>query len=447
MSNFKKLSTMESNIKVTFWLNMTKKNAQNQIPIYLRVWYNYEHFTKTTGLTTKLSDWDKKSQKVKGISEAVNTLNNQLDAIKIRIFQIINQLSISGKPFNIMTIKKFLDGNEASQVTLMRLMEEHLKEMQKLKGQDYTQSTIIKYTNTKLRLQQYIKYKYRRSDIYLYELNHSFISDWIVFLKNKYENSTTTCYKHFQRFTRVIKKAINYGYMEKYPFGDYKIRMPKKRIEYLTQDEIDRIEQTDFKVARLNTIRDIFIFCIYSGMAYAEVESLTPESIVQGIDGDLWLNIIRKKTHKNYQVPILEKAMEIIQKYRAHPLCIKKGRLLPVPSNVKYNAYLKEIADIAGIKKYLTTHLARKTFASTIMLGNGVNIAVLSKILGHASIQVTLDSYASVVDELMLRNVKDLKEKLNPPKERFIITEVTDINDVLSAHDNLINKAQNENMN
>jgi len=438
---------MESNIKVTFWLNMTKKNAQNQTPIYVRVWYNYEHFTKSTGLSTKLSDWDKKAQRIKGNTEAVNIQNNQLDAIKVRIFQIISQLTVSGKPFNIMTIKKYLDGNDASQVTLMRLMDEQLKEMQKLKGKDYEQSTIIKYTNTKLRLQQFLKYKYKRSDIYLYELNHAFISDWIIFLKNKYENSTTTCYKHFQRLTRVLKKAISYGYMEKYPFPDYKIRMPKKRIEYLMQEEIDKIEQTDFKVARLNTIRDIFIFCCYSGMAYAEVEALTPQCVTIGVDGDLWLNIIRKKTKKHYQVPILPKALEIIKKYKSHPLCVKKNRLLPVPSNVKYNAYLKEIADVAGIKKYLTTHLARKTFATTIMLTNGVNIGVLSRILGHASIQVTLDSYASVVDELMLRNVKDLKDKLNPNKDRFIITEVTDINDILSAHENLINDAKNQNLN
>lgn len=209
---------MESNIKVTFWLNMAKKNAQNQTPIYVRVWYNYEHFTKSTGLSIKLSDWDKKAQRIKGNTEAVNTQNNQLDAIKVRIFQIISQLTVSGKPFNIMTIKKYLDGNDASQVTLMRLMDEQLKEMQKLKGKEYEQSTIIKYTNTKLRLQQYLRFKYKRSDIYLYELNHAFISDWITFLKNKYDNSTTTCYKHFQRLTRVLKKAISYGYLEKYRF-------------------------------------------------------------------------------------------------------------------------------------------------------------------------------------------------------------------------------------
>jgi integrase len=188
----------------------------------------------------------------------------------------------------------------------------------------------------------------------------------------------------------------------------------------LTQEEIDRIYQTNFKVERLNVIRDIFVFCIYTGLAYAEVESLTPDNITQGMDGELWLNIHRKKTKKDYQVPLFPKALEILDKYKNHPLCLKKGKCLAVPSNVKYNAYLKEIGDIAGIPKNkpLVTHLARKTFATTIALTNGMNIGVLSKILGHNSIKVTLDSYGTIIDELMIQNVRELKEKLSSKQEK-----------------------------
>lgn len=340
---------MESNFKVTFWLNLTKKNSLNLVPIYVRVSFNYEHFTKTTGLIIKSTDWDKKAMRVKGMGSDVNVVNNKLDGIRLNILKIINQLTIAGKPFNLQTLKKLLDGDDANQMTLIRLMDEHLVEMKKLLGKDYEQATIIKYANTRLRIEQFLKFKYKHGDIYLYDLNHAFITDWITYLKNKFGNSTTTCYKHYQRLTRVLRKAINYGYMEKHPFPDFKIRQPKKRIEYLSMDEINRIEQTDFKVDRLNNIRDIFIFCCYSGMAYAEVESLTPDNITKGMDGELWLNIVRKKTKKNYLVPILPKPLEIIEKYKKHPLCLKKDRLLPVPSNVKYNAYLKEIAEVAGV--------------------------------------------------------------------------------------------------
>lgn len=148
--------------------------------------------------------------------------------------------------------------------------------------------------------------------------------------------------------------------------------------------------------------------------------------ITKGIDGELWLNIHRKKTKKEYQVPLFPKALQILEKYKSHPACVKKGKCLSVPSNVKFNAYLKEIGDIAGIPKSkpLVTHLARKTFATTVALTNGMHIGVLSKILGHNSIKVTLDCYGAIIDELLLRNVKELKEKLSSKKDAPVISHL-----------------------
>ncbi len=402
---------MESKLIVKFWLNRSKKNTNREHPIYLRVRYNKEFFIKSSGFYTKPRNWDNKAMKFKGGGNEAYLVNNQLETIKMNVFRIFNQLSILGKEFNVNKIKKSLEGNDTNQISLMRAFNEHLAEMEKLRGIDYERSTITKYQNTKLRIKQYLKQKYKSKDIMLNELNFSFISDFEVFLKDEFRNSTTTCYKHYQRFTRVIRKAIQKGYLEKYPFNSYTIRMQKKQIEYLTMEEVNRIEKADFKIDRLNFIRDVFVFCCYTGLASAEVSSLTPENITTGLDKELWLNILRKKTKKHYQIPLLPKALKILEKYKNHPGCLRKGFLLPVPSNVRYNAYLKEIADIAGINKNLTTHLARKTFASTIMLANGVNIAVLSKILGHSSVQITLDSYATVVDELMMNNVKMIKGK------------------------------------
>jgi len=406
---------MENNIKVTFWLWKTKKNSKNLTPIYLRVTQNYEYFTKATGISIPAGDWDKKAMRIRGATPEVDTDNSTLDSLKVKILQIANQLNLSGKPYNIHTIQKTLEGTGISQLTVMGIYDEQLREMNKLKGKDFAPATIIKYKNTQLRLKQFIKYRYHRGDLYLYELNYQFMSSFEAFLKQKFNNTTNTCYKHYQRFTRVIHQAMHKGYIDKYPFENYKIKLQKKKIQYLTQEEIDRIYQTNFKVERLNVIRDIFVFCIYTGLAYAEVESLTPDNITQGMDGELWLNIHRKKTKKDYQVPLFPKALEILDKYKNHPMCLKKGKCLAVPSNVKYNAYLKEIGDIAGIPKNkpLVTHLARKTFATTIALTNGMNIGVLSKILGHNSIKVTLDSYGTIIDELMLSNVKELKEKLS----------------------------------
>lgn len=430
---------MLTNIKITFWINRTKKNSKNLVPVYLRVAHNYENFNRATGIRIPAADWDKKAMRIRGATQEALTANATLNSLKVKVLQIINQLNVSGKPYNIHTIQKILDGKEISQLTVLKIYDEQLAEMKKLKGKDYTAATIIKYANTHLRLKQYMKFKYHRSDMFLYELNYQFISGFEAFLKQKFNNSTTTCYKHYQRFTRVIHKAMHKGYIEKYPFENYKIKLPKKRIQYLTQEEIDRIDQCDFNVERLNIIRDVFIFACYTGLAYAEVEALTPDNITKGMDGELWLNIYRKKTKKEYQVPLLPRALEILEKYKNHPQCLKRGKCLPVPSNVKFNAYLKEIGDIAGIPKSkpLVTHLARKTFASTVALSNGMNIGVLSKILGHNSIKVTIDSYGAIIDELMLRNVKDLKEKLSTKKKQEV---EKNSNSSSTAHDELLYK-------
>jgi integrase len=298
----------------------------------------------------------------------------------------------------------------------MSIYNEYLKFMEKLRGKEYSQSTIIKYRNTKLRLGQYLKKNYKRTDIYLYELNYEFIQNWEVFLRTQFDNSNTTCYKHYQRFTRVVRWAMKKGFLDKYPFNEYRIKLGKKKVEFLTMDEINLIDERDFQVERLNVIADIFVFCCYSGLPYTEVANIAPENIIQGIDGEPWLDIVRQKTKKDYQVPLLPRALEILEKYKNNPVCLKKGKLLPVPSNVKYNAYLKEIATICGIHKHLTTHLARKSFSVSVMLGNGVNVGVLSKTLGHSSLRVTIDAYSNILDKLLIQDINMVRQKLKSEK-------------------------------
>ncbi|MDF1576521.1 MAG: site-specific integrase [Bacteroidales bacterium] len=418
---------MDSNVKITYWLYKTRTDKISKLcPIYLRVRNNNSFFTKSTGLSVRESDWDKKLKRVKGKSAEAESINSQLDGLRHKIMQITNQLTIKGKPFSVELIKKHMEGKEEHQMTLMKVYDEHLRQMKRLKGKEYQQPTIIKYANTRLRLSQFLKFKFRRSDMFLYELNYDFMKGFEIFLRERFDNSTTTCYKHYQRLTRVLKIAMQKGYLDRHPFPAYRIRMPKKKIEYLEREELDRIECTDFKVERLNVIRDIFIFCCYTGLGYAEVASLSLDDLVTGADGEKWLNILRKKTQKPYSVPVLPKAYEIMDKYLEHPLCRKRGRLLPVPSNVKYNAYLKEIAVIAGVKKHLVSHLARKTFATTIMLANGVNIGIVSRLLGHANVQVTLDAYGEYNDQLMISQVGMIREKLAANNDEFRLVKMED---------------------
>jgi hypothetical protein len=125
---------MENNIKITFWLNRTKKNSKNLVPVYMRVTQDYDHFVKATGIQIPAGDWDKKAMRIKGSIQEVVTANVTLDSLKVKVLQIVNQLNIGGKPYNIHTIQKTLEGNDISQLTVMRIYDEQLTEMKKLKG-------------------------------------------------------------------------------------------------------------------------------------------------------------------------------------------------------------------------------------------------------------------------------------------------------------------------
>jgi site-specific recombinase XerD len=196
------------------------------------------------------------------------------------------------------------------------------------------------------------------------------------------------------------------------PFIQFSVRLEETKRVYLSREELDRLEKKMFRIKRLEQIRDFFIFSCYTGYPYSEIEKLTPEDIQTHFDGSKWIITSRTKNDIQSNVPLLAKAEEMIEKYKNHPDSIMKGKLFPIPSNVKYNAYLKEIADVCEIDKNLTTHVARHTFATTITLSNDVSIETVSAMLGHKSIRTT-QIYAKVVEEKVSNEMNKLKEKLN----------------------------------
>lgn len=184
----------------------------------------------------------------------------------------------------------------------------------------------------------------------------------------------------------------------------------------MSAEELEAIENKEFKIARLAEIRDIFVFSCYTGLAYADVWKLTPEQITIGIDGEKWIHTYRTKTKVRSNVPLLPNAIEILEKYKKHPECVYSGRLLPVRSNQKMNAYLKEVADLCGINKELTFHIARHTFATTVTLTNNVPIESVSSMLGHKSIKTT-QIYAKVVEKKVGADMQTLKAKMAAQKK------------------------------
>lgn len=402
---------MRNNVKISFQLLKSKANTLRQNPIYMKIFFHGKGTRISTGHYVLGSEWDKKRKKVKGITDQAHAINESLDSLKAQVTMIVNKLVLDGVPFNIHTIKNRLSGKENKNITLLHGCDLYLSMMKGL-PLEYAKPTLIKYSNTKLRLSEFMRSKYNRTDLFLYELNLDFIRDFEIFLKQTFENSQTTCYKHYQRFTRMIRYCQQKGYLQKYPFDDYKIKLPKKQVEFLTVEEIKKIEETHFEIERLEIVKDLFIFSCYSGLAFMETSNLTEDNLYIGNDGEVWLKMMRQKTKKEFKVPLLPQALKIIEKYRDHPLSRKRRKLLPIPSNQRFNAYIQEVGDICGIKKKLHHHLARKSFSVSIALANNVPIESLSRMLGHASVAVTLQAYASITDEKISEDFKNLRKRL-----------------------------------
>ena len=400
------------NVKLSFWLRASAKNSKRQSPILLHIFTDYDRVQYSTGFWVIESSWDEKHQKVKGKSEEADTVNDGLAALKARARQVANELIVSGKPFNSYTIRDKLKNGISKSMSLMQAFDERLNQMKALEGREYAKTTIVKYTNTRDRLKEYISKKFKRNDIELYELDYEFMQGFDMFLRTEYKNNNVTIYKHWQRFSLIIKLAIQRGFLDKYPFGEYRVRLDKKPVEFLTYDEILAIENKVFELPRLQLVQQLFLFSCYTGFAYKELENLRPENIVTGVDGYPWIQMVRQKTKREFKAPLLPMAIDIVEKIKTLPVHKRPGYLLPVMSNQKLNSYLKEIADACGIKKKVVWHMGRKSFAISIILRSNISIETLSSLLGHNSIKITADFYTKITDEKISNEVSGLRDTL-----------------------------------
>lgn len=402
---------MHQTVKSSFWIVKAKKNKTRKCPIYLRIKLGDSISMLSTGYYVLPSQWDKRQKRLKGNSNENLVVNQALSSLKTEVLKTVHQLQLEGRQVNSHILKDRLKGKDKKTHTLLKAYKDYLKHMKELVGTEYTQPTLIKYKNTHIRLKEFIRKDCGRNDIHLFELNYDFMQRFIDFLKTAYGNSQTTCYKHYQRFTKVVRVLMRKGYIDKYPFEGYQIKLPKKKVQFLTIEEINQIENTEFEIDRLTQIKDMFIFSCYTGLAFKEVENLSPDHLYHD-QGEVWIELVRQKTQKDFKIPLLPKAIEILEKYKDHPICIKRNRCLPVPSNQKFNAYLKEIGEIAGIKKKLHHHLARKSYSVSIVLRNSVPIETLSLLLGHSSIKVTVDAYSAITDDKIRNDFRKLKDNL-----------------------------------
>ncbi|WP_445721228.1 site-specific integrase, partial [Flavobacterium sp.] len=310
------------------------------------------------------------------------------------------------------SFKSLLLGVNERARMLVPIFQDHNNKIKELVGKEYAPGTLERYTTSLKHTIEFMQWKYNVTDIDITKIDHAFITDYEFWLRSVRNCANNTAVKYIKNFNKIIKICLANDWLDKNPFANYKSKVKEVERVYLSEEEVQAIIEKEFKTERLSLVRDIFLFSCFTGLAYVDVKNLTKSHISFGIDGEKWIFTHRQKTESASKIPILPVTQMIIDKYENHPQSNNQEKLLPILSNQKMNAYLKEIAAVCEIEKELTFHIARHTFATTVTLTNGVPIESVSKMLGHKNLRTT-QHYAKVLDRKVSDDMKILKDKFS----------------------------------
>lgn len=405
---------MERSLKILTWLYKSKSNSKGEAPIFIRLTLDGKKTEISTGKFIPLKIWDSSNGMVLGKDKIAKQINEEIQNIKSKIQRIHSQFEMAEQAYTLDTIKnKLLGKSDSQQKSLMQIFAHHNKQYSQRVGKEHSAGTMRHYQVAERKLHAFLKSEYKRTDILLSELDHRFVANFDFYLKTKDNCQNNTAIGHIKKLKKVVSECVANGWIERNPFANFKCKSTEGTREYLIDEEINLLASKDLsRIPRLEVVRDLFLFGVYTGLSYSDIEKLTPNDITYGVDGERWICTPRVKTKRESQIMLLPQAMMVIEKYKE---CIEskaKGKLLPVKSNQKLNAYLKELADICGITKNLSCHIARHTFATTITLNNGVPMETVSKMLGHSSIRTT-QIYSKITKLKISNDMKMLKEKLS----------------------------------
>ncbi len=403
---------MNATISILFYVKRAKANAQGLAPIFQRITINGRRLDNSTGKFVDPSKWNPEMSKMRGNSEEARLINGHLDNLRTKILIAEKELNKKDIPVNLETLKNMLLGTKERQRLLVPIFEEHNNKIKELLGIEYAPGTYERYQTSLKHTKDFLNWKYNISDIDITKIDHAFITDYEFYLRSVRKCANNTAVKYIKNFNKIIKLCLANDWLDKNPFANYKSKVKEVERVYLSEVEIQNIINKDFKTERLSLVRDIFLFSCFTGLAYIDVKNLTKSHISIGIDGDKWIFTHRQKTESASKIPVLPVTQMIIDKYADHPQAINEEKLLPILSNQKMNAYLKEIAAVCEIEKELTFHIARHTFATTVTLTNGVPIESVSKMLGHKNLRTT-QHYAKVLDKKVSEDMKILRDKFS----------------------------------
>lgn len=393
-----------------FFIKRKKLLKSGKASLFIKITVNKNSVEFVLNCTINPELWSKESGAAIGNSQEAKLVNEFIDSVKFKFQSIINRMNTANIEITPVYLKNKYLGIEPKIKSVLEIFYDHNQKIRTLIGIDYSSGTYKKYLTCYRHIKDFINFKFKKNDLEISLVNHEFISNLEFYLKSKKACNHNTTMKYLNNFKKIARIALNNDWLKKDPYSNYKLSWKKVDRDYLSEEEISRMIKKEFSINRLQMVKDCFLFACYTGLAHADLQRLTSENLIIGVDGKQWISIKRKKTNVQSNIPLLPVAKAILDEYKEHPIVIEKGVLLPILSNQKMNAYLKEIADICGITKTLTSHVARHTFATTITLNNDVPIESVSKMLGHSSLEMT-KIYARLLDKKVGRDMEHITEK------------------------------------
>ncbi len=403
---------MRATFSITFIIQKGKCKADGTAPILARLIVNQEmiHFSTTKSILPER--WDSKNHRTLGRTSEEKTINQALEELKGAIHRHFFDLQSAGETISANKIKSLLFSiDEKKHISIGKLFDLFITDYEKLVlTQDYGKESFFRYKVCRDRVLSFIEKEYKTKDLPLNDINKRFLDKLYLYLRSETKVNNNTAVKFMHRFSSVFKMARDNGWVQGDPFKLQHLHLDKVDRGYLTQPELETVMNKEFDSLRLEQLRDVFVFCCFTGLPYIDAKNLNETQLKMWADGNLWITLPRQKTKVPVNVKLLPVALDILAKYK-DGVKDRKGRLLPVFSNQKCNEYLKEIAALCGIKKEITFHVARHTFATTVTLENGVPIESVSKMLGHTNVRTT-QIYARITDTKVSNDMEALKAKI-----------------------------------
>ena len=404
-------SSQKSNFSLVVYITRTKAKKNGEVPVLMKININGERVVLQLQRSIQPKDWDSKRAKVIGRSHEAREFNDYIDSVITRTRQKYSELITMYDTVTPQLLRDAVLGvNTAKAKMIIEIWEDHIEGLRKLIGKENTYATCQKYNAAKNHFSNFLKIKYKASDVPIKSIYHYMVTEFGLYLKTEKGCSFNTTNKFLQNFKRITYRCLRHGWILKDPFAGISLTMKEVDRPYLTEDELKSIMEYTSSFDRIIRVRDFFVFSCFTGLAYADVKKLRRCEIERNEAGT-WIKTKRQKTGGRANVPLLGVPMQIINKYVDLDLLEADDLVLPILSNQKMNAYLKELEDFCGITKNLSYHIARHTFATTLTMMNGVPIESVSKMLGHKNITST-QHYARIVDKKVGEDMERLSTKL-----------------------------------